>query len=186
MRRLVADLLLLARADAGRQAPRLALDLAVVAAEATIEADPLAAGHTLTLDAPDPVPVLGVADDLHRLMANLIENALIHTAPGTPVTVSIRATNGSAVIVVEDRGPGIPEPMRERIFERFARGGGDSAGGGSGLGLAIVRAVAEAHGGRVEVLDAPGGGARFVITLPLAGDATAPEAAEPPAAADRV
>ncbi len=186
MRRLVADLLLLARADAGRQAPRLALDLAVVAAEATIEADPLAAGHTLTLDAPEPVPVLGVADDLHRLMANLIENALIHTAPGTPVTVSIRATGGSAVVVVEDRGPGIPEPMRERIFERFARGGGDSAGGGSGLGLAIVRAVAEAHAGRVEVLDAPGGGARFVITLPLAGDATTPEAAEPPAAADRV
>ena len=72
------------------------------------------------------------------------------------------------MIVVEDRGPGIPEPMRERIFERFARGGGDSAGGGSGLGLAIVRAVAEAHDGRVEVLDAPGGGARFVITLPLA------------------
>ena len=128
----------------------------------------------------------GVADDLHRLMANLIENALIHTAPGTPVTVSVRGTDGAAVLVVEDRGPGIPEAMRQRIFERFARGGGDRAGGGSGLGLAIVRAVAEAHGGRVEVLDAPGGGARFVVTLPLDGGTATPEAAEPPTAADLV
>ena len=104
-------------------------------------------------------------------MANLIENALIHTPPGTPVTVSVRGDDGAAVLEVADRGPGIPaEAMRQRIFERFARGGGDRAGGGSGLGLAIVRAVAEAHGGRVEVLDAPGGGARFVVTLPLGGE----------------
>ena len=70
---------------------------------------------------------------------------------------------------MSDRGPGVPRELRERIFERFARGVGDTAaGGGSGLGLAIVRAVAEAHGGRVELLDAEGGGARFVVTLPLA------------------
>ena len=69
---------------------------------------------------------------------------------------------------MSDRGPGVPWDIRGRIFERFARGAGDTAsGGGSGLGLAIVRAVAEAHGGRVELLDAEGGGARFVVSLPL-------------------
>ena len=82
MRRLVADLLLLARADAGRQAPKRALDLSAVAREAATEASPLAAGQPLALDAPEAVPVLGVADDLHRLVANLIENALVHTASG--------------------------------------------------------------------------------------------------------
>ncbi|HEU0024920.1 MAG TPA: HAMP domain-containing sensor histidine kinase [Thermoleophilaceae bacterium] len=172
MRRLVADLLLLARADAGRQAPRRTLDLSAVAREAATEASPLATDQSLSLDLPASVPVEGVADDLHRLVANLIENALVHTAAGTPVTVSTRREGGEAVVEVADRGPGVPLALRGRIFERFARGAGDSTtGGGSGLGLAIVRAVAEAHGGRVELLDAEGGGARFAVTLPLALDA---------------
>jgi two-component system OmpR family sensor kinase len=111
--------------------------------------------------------VNGVGDDLHRLAGNLIENALIHTPPGTPVTVSVRREGESAVLEVADRGPGVPLDMRERVFERFARGAGDAApSGGSGLGLAIVRAVASSHGGSVEILDAEGGGARFVVTLP--------------------
>ena len=169
MRRLVADLLLLARADAGRRAPLRPVDLSAVVIEAAMEASPLAAGQPLSLDAPDPVPVMGVADDLHRLVANLIENALVHTAPGTPVTVSTRRHDGQAVLEVSDRGPGVPPELRDRVFERFARGAGDTAAGaGSGLGLAIVRAVAEAHGGSVELTDAEGGGARFLVSLPLA------------------
>jgi signal transduction histidine kinase len=113
--------------------------------------------------------VNGVADDLHRLAGNLIENALIHTPPGTPVTVSVRREGPTAVLEVADRGPGVPEPMRERVFERFARGDGDTAPrGSSGLGLAIVRAVTDAHDGRVRLGDAQGGGARFVVTLPAA------------------
>jgi signal transduction histidine kinase len=183
MRRLVADLLLLARADAGRRAPRRALDLAAVVREAATEASPLASGHTLSLDVPESVPVEGVSDDLHRLVANLIENALVHTAPGTPVTVSARRHAGDAVLEVADRGPGVPLSLRARVFERFARGSGDAvSGGGSGLGLAIVRAVAEAHGGRVELLDAEGGGARFVVSLPLFVDSDL--AAEPSATPD--
>jgi two-component system, OmpR family, sensor kinase len=97
----------------------------------------------------------------------LIENALLHTPGGTPVTVSVRREDGSAVLEVADRGPGVPPELRGRIFERFARGGGDRAlSGGSGLGLAIVKAVADAHGGRVQLLEADGGGARFVVRLP--------------------
>jgi two-component system OmpR family sensor kinase len=167
MRRLVGDLLLLARADAGRDVTRAPVDLAAVAAEAAGEAGALSSHHPVSLDLPGPVVVTGVDDDLHRLAGNLIENALIHTPAGTPVTVSVRREGDSAVLEVSDRGPGVPKDMRERIFERFARGSGDAAPrGGSGLGLAIVRAVALGHGGSVELRDAEGGGARFVVTLP--------------------
>jgi two-component system, OmpR family, sensor kinase len=169
MRRLVADLLLLARADAGREAPRRPVDLASVVREAAAEAGALSADHPLALDLPDGqgVVVEGVGDDLHRLAGNLIENALLHTPPGTPVTVSVRRDGDRVVLEVADRGPGVPPAMRERVFERFIRGRGDRApSGGAGLGLAIVRAVADAHGGSVSVHDAEGGGARFVVTLP--------------------
>jgi two-component system, OmpR family, sensor kinase len=179
MRRLVADLLLLARADAGREATMAPVDLAAVAREAAAEAGALSADHPISLDAPDRVTVTGVADDLHRLAGNLVENALIHTPSGTPVTVSVRRVGSSAVLEVADRGPGVPPDMRERVFERFARAGGDGTRRGSGLGLAIVRAVVDAHGGRVELLDAEGGGARFVVTLPATG-APAPEPAATP------
>jgi two-component system, OmpR family, sensor kinase len=172
MRRLVGDLLLLARADAGREAPHAPVDLAAIAREAAQEAGALAEDHPLSLDVPGPVTIEGVADDLHRLAGNLVENALIHTAPGTPVTVSVRRDGDAAVLEVADRGPGVPEAMRERVFERFARGSGETTRvSGSGLGLAIVRAVTDAHGGTVQLLDAPGGGARFVVTLPAGAPA---------------
>ena len=178
MRRLVADLLLLARADAGRDATMVPVDLAAVAREAATEAGALSDDHPVVVDAPDPVTVTGVADDLHRLAANLVENALIHTPGGTPVTVSVRRDGPVAVLEVADRGPGVPESLRPRVFERFARGSSDGSAprGGSGLGLAIVRAVADSHGGGVELLEAEGGGARFVVTLP----AGAPGQAEAP------
>jgi two-component system, OmpR family, sensor kinase len=167
MRRLVGDLLLLARADAGRDMPRGPVDLTQVATEAAREAGALSSDHPVALDLGGPVVVSGVADDLHRLAGNLIENALFHTPAGTPVTVSVRREGADAVLEVADRGPGVPIDLRERVFERFARGGGDAApSGGSGLGLAIVRAVTASHGGHVQLLDAEGGGARFVVTLP--------------------
>jgi two-component system, OmpR family, sensor kinase len=168
MRRLVADLLLLARADAGREAPAAPIDLSAVAREAAAEAGALSSEHPMALDLPGEVTIRGVADDLHRLAANLIENALLHTPPGTPVTVSVRREGDTARLEVADRGPGVPDELRERVFERFASRSGDrSRTGGSGLGLAIVKAVADAHGGRVELLEAAGGGARFVVTLPV-------------------
>ena len=180
MRRLVADLLLLARADAGRDATMAPVDLAAVAREAAAEASALSDYHPVVVDAPDRVTVTGVADDLHRLAGNLVENALIHTPGGTPVTVSVRSEGRSAVLEVADRGPGVPDALRPRVFERFARGSSDGSAprGGSGLGLAIVKAVADSHGGSVELTDAEGGGARFVVTLP-AGTAGAAEAPAP-------
>jgi signal transduction histidine kinase len=89
------------------------------------------------------------------------------------VTVAVRREGQDAVLEVSDRGPGVPSSLRDRVFERFSHGDGDgSPPPGSGLGLAIVRAVADAHGGSVKLTDAGGGGARFVVRLPV-GEAPA-------------
>jgi signal transduction histidine kinase len=166
MRGLVSDLLLLARADARRERIREPVDVGAVIRAAAGEAAPLAAGHDLAVDVDDGLIVEGWSDDLHRMTLNLIENALRHTPPGTSVRASAHAFESDRVrIVVEDEGPGLPESIRDRAFERFVRGGGDG-GRGSGLGLAIVNAVAESHGGSVEYEDGLMGGARFIVTLP--------------------
>jgi signal transduction histidine kinase len=165
MRRLVADLLLLARADANRIATRTSTNLADVLVEAVAELEPVSDGHELSIEA-EPVLVHGSGDELHRLVLNLVENALRHTPPGTHVRASTGLRDGQALLIVEDDGPGIPAELQLRMFERFVRGG---RGGtrGSGLGLAIVRAVAESHGGTVSIEPGSGlGGTRFVIRLP--------------------
>jgi two-component system, OmpR family, sensor kinase len=166
MRRLVGDLLLLARADAKREAPHRPTDLADVLTEAASELEPVAEGHELSIE-PHSAMVSGIRDDLHRLALNLIENALRHTPPGTHVRALTTTDNGDALLIVEDDGQGIPPEIERRVFERFVRGGGDG-GRGSGLGLAIVRAVAESHGGSVS-LERPdvGTGTRFVIRIPI-------------------
>jgi signal transduction histidine kinase len=169
MRRLVADLLLLARADAGRRRTHQPVDLSVVVTEAAGELEPVAEEHELAVAAPGGAMVAGARDELHRLVLNLMENALRHTDPGTDVRATVARENGDIVLAVEDDGPGIPDQLRDKVFERFYRGAGESSGS-SGLGLSIVRAVAESHGGRVsleEPLD--GRGARFVVRLPALG-----------------
>ena len=166
MRRLVADLLLLARADAGRQAPHMPVDLSEVVTHAAAELEPLAGDHEISVDAPAGARVDGARDELHRLVLNLMENALRHTDPGTAVEATVERRNGEVVLAVEDDGPGIPDDQREKVFERFYRGSGEHSGS-SGLGLSIVRAVAESHRGSVrleEPLD--GRGARFVVRIP--------------------
>jgi two-component system, OmpR family, sensor kinase len=165
MRRLVGDLLLLARADARRTQARGPTDLADVLLEAASELGPMAEDHELSIDA-QPAVVPGVKDDLHRLTLNLIENAARHTPAGTQIRAATATENGTATLTVEDDGPGIPPELRLRVFDRFVRGAGIGTRG-SGLGLAIVRAVAESHGGTV-TLERPrtGSGARFVIRIP--------------------
>jgi two-component system, OmpR family, sensor kinase len=172
MRRLVADLLLLARTDVGRVVRREPCDLAQIVVEAAAELGPVSAQHEISLDV-QPAVVEASRDELHRLALNLIENALRHTPPGTEIRVSTTiapaGSAGEARLIIEDDGPGVPERLAETLFERFVRGAGDR-GGSFGLGLAIVRAVAESHGGSVSVEQThPGAehpGARFVVTLP--------------------
>jgi signal transduction histidine kinase len=164
MRRLVGDLLLLARADAGRTPARAPTDLGAVVTEAVAELEPLAGDHRLSVDT-EPIVVDGTRDELHRMAANLIENAIHHTPGGTAVRASVHRRDGMVEIVVEDDGPGIPSELAPRIFERFVRGSGERSGS-SGLGLSIVRAVAESHGGTVALETTNGRGARFVVRLP--------------------
>jgi two-component system OmpR family sensor kinase len=175
MRRLVGDLLLLARADAQRVQPHRPTNLGEVLVEAASELGPMADRHELSIS-PERAVVSGVGDELHRLVLNLLENSVRHTPPGTQIWASTEQDGGEAVLTVEDTGPGIPVELENRVFERFVRGGRDG-GRGSGLGLAIVRAVAQSHGGTVNV-ERPetGTGTRFVIRLPAAG---VPSAAVP-------
>jgi len=171
MSRLVSDLLLLARADAGRTGTRREIDLAEVASAALAEVRPVANGRRLTMSEAGRVPVQANPDELHRLAVNLLDNGLRHTPEGSEIKVAVERRNGDAVLEVSDDGPGIPPGMESQIFSRFVRGSGpaDLAGdSGTGLGLAIVKAVASSHGGDVEAGSSPGGGARFRVTLPLA------------------
>jgi two-component system OmpR family sensor kinase len=196
MRRLVADLLLLARTDVGRVVRREPCDLAQIVVEAAAELGPVSAQHEISLDV-QPAVVEASRDELHRLALNLIENALRHTPAGTEIRVStgitaegsagtptgeVRLPVGEARLIVEDDGPGVPERLAETLFERFVRGAGDR-GGSFGLGLAIVRAVAESHGGSVSVEQThPGAerpGARFVVTLPTVPSSQAAQAPVP-------
>jgi signal transduction histidine kinase len=168
MRRLVGDLLLLARADARRVPPSRPTDLGEVLVEAASELGPMADNHELSIDA-QPAVVDGVRDELHRLVLNLLENSVRHTPPGTQIRATTETSGSDAVLTVEDAGPGIPPALEQRVFERFVRGGREG-GRGSGLGLAIVRAVAESHGGTVEMQrPRTDTGTRFVIRIPAAG-----------------
>jgi signal transduction histidine kinase len=169
MRRLVADLLLLARTDVGRVVKRERCDLAQIVVEAAGELGPVSEEHRIVLDA-HPAVVEAARDEVYRLTINLIENALRHTPPGTQIRVSTSSGAEQATLTVEDDGPGVPPELAPTLFERFVRGAGDR-GGSFGLGLAIVKAVAETHGGSV-TLQTPesGRGARFVVRLPVASD----------------
>jgi two-component system OmpR family sensor kinase len=169
MRRLVADLLLLARTDVGRVVTRERCDLAQIVVEAAGELGAVSGDHEIVLDA-SPALVDAARDEIHRVAINLIENSLRHTPSGTRIRVATASAGDRATLVVEDDGPGVPDELAPTLFERFVRGAGDR-GGSFGLGLAIVRAVAETHGGSVELQSPDGGGARFVVSLPAAAAA---------------
>ena len=172
MSRLVADLLLLARADSGRISERTDCDLAEIVGNAAAEVAPVAGERRLNVDNGRPLPVRGNPDELHRMVINLLDNAVRYTPEGSTIDLQLESSDGNAVVAVADDGPGIPEEMSEQVFDRFVRGIGpaDTAGGGgTGLGLAIVRAVARSHGGTVAASRSPSGGALLTVTLPLAG-----------------
>jgi signal transduction histidine kinase len=170
MSRLVSDLLLLARADAGRPGARIACNLAEIAANAAAEVAPTVGERELRIENERPLWVDGNPDELHRMVVNLLDNAARHTPPGSRIELRLRGAGSDAVVEVADDGPGIPEGLREEVFDRFVRGEGpaDTArASGSGLGLAIVRAVATSHGGGAEVTESESGGARFRVRIPL-------------------
>jgi two-component system OmpR family sensor kinase len=167
---LVSDLLLLARADAGRQAARTDIDLVQIASGALEEVEPIAGERRLESHLEGPLRMNGNPDELHRMIRNLLENAVRHTPERATVELTARRDGDGALLEVLDDGPGIPAGIEKQVFDRFVRGDGPAdtvGGGGSGLGLAIVRAVAQSHGGSVDAGTSTYGGARFSVRLPL-------------------
>lgn len=146
-------------------------DLAAVAEDlvARFADEAKQSGVELTARLEEPAPGRFDRIRMEQVVSNLIANALRY-GQGSPVQVSLRQQDDQLRLEVRDGGPGVPEVERERIFQRFAQVQGSARTGGLGLGLYIVRQILEAHGGRVWVEDAPGGGAAFVVTLPA--DAT--------------
>ncbi|MET7279845.1 HAMP domain-containing sensor histidine kinase [Kribbella sp. NPDC005582] len=161
LQHLAADLLLLARLDAGDHPDPERIEVSDLVRDA-IE------GRTARLDLTGEPVVLGNKTRLARVLANLLDNAERHA--DHEIRVVVRAIDGQAVIQVQDDGPGVPEADRERIFERFVRldDARSRDEGGAGLGLAIARDLAQAHNGTLTVTTSPAGGASFDLRLPLA------------------
>ncbi len=174
MTRLVEDLLLLARLDAGRASVREEVDLTRIVLDATSDAHAAGPDHSWRLDLPgEAVEVTGDPGQLTQVVVNLLGNARNHTPAGSTVTTRLRGADASGMVTLEvsDNGPGIPPEIAGTLFDRFSQGDPSRTGGSTGLGLSIVAAVVAAHGGSVEVLppepDAPG--ATFRVRLPREG-----------------
>jgi heavy metal sensor kinase len=171
MSRMVDQLLMLARADAGALRPaETNLDVADFLHETAARWRPVAESRhvRVEVDAPDSGSMWADPDLLRRVMDNLIDNATRHTPEGTAVQLSGAPTAGGWTIDVRDHGAGVPAAARSVLFERFARADGARARdtAGAGLGLALSRAIAESHGGSLTLLEQNGSGATFRLFLP--------------------
>lgn len=166
---LIDDMLLLARLDQGRPLERDLVDVAALADDAARDARAVDPARTITATVEGPLVVLGDADRLRQVVANLVGNALVHTPAGTAVEISVLAAEGAAVLEVADHGEGMAADDAERAFERFFRADPSRSRhrGGSGLGLAIVQATAVAHGGTATLASTPRG-TTVRVKLPLA------------------
>ena len=177
--KLATDLLDLSRLDAGRlHVEAEPLDLGVLAATLADEfrARAQASGHELEIVDRAAPTVVGDEERALQIGRILVENALVHTPPGTSVQLSTARRDATALLTVEDDGPGIPAQDVPHVFERFYRVEGSLASSGSGLGLAIARELAGLMGGSVE-LHVPPGRTVFALVLPVAQrDAAAPPA----------
>ena len=164
--RLVGNLLSLSRIEADALQPRRqAVDVAELIDACTGRLPRLFAGTPLTVDVPRDLPIISADHwQLDQVVTNLLENAVRHSPPGTPVRIAVRADAGAVVLTVDDEGPGIPAEQRAAVFEPFRTGAPAPT---SGIGLAICRAIVEAHGGTIGAGDGPGGGARLTVHLPV-------------------
>jgi two-component system OmpR family sensor kinase len=188
MCRLVEDLLMLSRADAGQFAlDEAPCDLARIAQEAVAahRASAGQAGVRLSAETAARVAVRGDADRLRQVADNLLDNAIRYAPPGSAVSVTARLEGAEARLSVEDRGPGLAAEEQSHVFDRFYRADRSRSrrSGGLGLGLAIAKTIADAHHGHLTVRSAPGQGATFTLTLPalLSLGNDRPDTATPPA-----
>ncbi len=175
MSRLVEDLLLLARADAGRlPLERNLVELDTLVAEVFDQARVLSDGVVVTLGPIEPARVIGDADRIKQLLLNLVSNGLKYTPAGGTLTLGLRRDGPWVRVDVTDTGVGIPAEDLPHIFDRFYRvdKARSRTQGGTGLGLAIAQWLAEAHGGQIAVTSQPGAGSTFTLKLPLVSEQT--------------
>lgn len=167
--RLVDDMLTMARIDAGLELDRTPQDLGALAARAAATAQLRHPGAIVVVQSPEPVTAAVDADRIVQVLSNLCDNAVNAGARTVRIDVARTADRSSveASVDIVDDGPGVPEAERERVFQRLVRlDPARSGAGGSGLGLPIARGIAEAHGGRLELVAPDGPGARVRLTLP--------------------
>jgi two-component system sensor histidine kinase KdpD len=165
---LVHNLLDMSRIEAGALDPRLVESSVAELVGPVVRRARAASRQRVDVDVPDELaPVLVDPVRIDQVLTNLLDNARSYAA-GSPVQVVARQAAGTVELRVVDHGPGIPGPERERIFDQFYRlKGGGRRPEGTGMGLAICRGIVEAHGGRLRVETTAGGGATFVLTLPV-------------------
>ena len=166
---LVEDLLLLARLDEVRETAREPVDLAEIARDAVADARVTAPDRDISLTLADEETVVaGDEDRLRQVVGNLMRNALVHTPSGTGVELAVDRVGDRVRLEVRDRGPGLPVPDGQVMFERFWRAepGRGRGAAGAGLGLAIVQGIVAAHGGDAHAETRPDGGAIFAVELP--------------------
>jgi signal transduction histidine kinase len=162
--RLVDDLLDLDRLRRGQLQPECEpTDIGALADRLAHEL-PSLSGHPVRIESETGLLADVDTAKVERIIENLLNNAARHTPAGTPIRVEVLEDSQGVVVVVEDEGPGVPDDLKNEIFEPFRQGEG--ARGGVGIGLSLVKRFAELHGGSARVEDRPGGGARFVVTLP--------------------
>ena len=166
---LVEDMLQLARLDQGRPLRMERVDLTALARDAVADARATDAQRPIVLDADEAVTVTGDTDRLRQVLANLLSNALIHTPPGTPISVRTAIDSAEARIEVADDGPGMPDVIADQVFDRFFRGdpARSRSRGGTGLGLSIAHDIVTAHHGQILLRSRPGEGTTVVVALPL-------------------
>ncbi len=174
LNRLLENILQMSKLDAGAATPNCQWHvLEELVGSALHRTRRELARHEIAVHLPNNLPLLFVDGLLlEQVFVNLFENAARYTPEGTDVTIRAAVDGKHLRIAVSDNGPGLPAGAEERIFDKFYRASPTTDGGrGSGLGLAISRAIVKAHGGSIAAANRPGGGAEFVIRLPLSKDA---------------
>jgi two-component system sensor histidine kinase KdpD len=181
LERLVGNLLDMTRLEAGGLVLRREwVPVVEVIGSALTRLEGLLGDRPVLTDLPADLPLISVDPVVfEQLFVNLFENAAKYTPASSPIDVHARTEDGSVVMEVLDRGPGLPPGTLDRVFEKFYRGA--HAGiSGAGLGLAICRGIAEAHGGTISADNRPGGGARFRVAIPVVGSPPVAPAEGPP------
>ena len=165
---LVEELLLLAHLDETRAREFAPLDLSAIVSDAATDAAVRDPDRPLDVVVPEAAPVIGDEAGLRQAVDNLVNNALTHTPPGTPVELGLLHDSDGATFTVTDAGPGLDEDALEHAFDRFWRRDQSRSrrSGGAGLGLAIAASIARAHNGSVDAANVAGGGARFTLWIP--------------------